>query len=107
MVRDNEALLLRNQVIPFFRLNRALNIIAEENRNMIALIVYRGDSFMAMGVDSVITQTENIVKPFDPLARKFKGFSGGTIMGDGKVALLLDIPGLFGFEKAARKEEVL
>lgn len=106
MVRDSETLLLRKQVLPFFRLNRVLNIPAEDSKSMVALILYRGDSFMAMGVDTVITQTENIVKPFDPLARKFKGFSGGTIMGDGRVALLLDIPGLFGFEMIARKEEL-
>ena len=50
-------------------------------------------------------QAENIIKPFDPLAQNFTGFSGGTIMGDGRVALLLDIPGLLGFANI-QKEQV-
>ena len=50
------------------------------------------------GVDTVIDQVENIVKPFDPIAQQFRGFSGGTILGDGSVALLLDTPNLFGSE---------
>ena len=58
------------------------------------MIIHRGDKFIGLGVDTVLDQMENIVKPFDPIAQQFKGFSGGTIMGDGRVALLLDIPRL-------------
>lgn len=98
-IRNEQALVLRQEVIPFTRLNEVLNIPPQEGQEeLIAVIVYRGDRFMGLGVDTVLDHTESIVKPFDPIAQQFKGFSGGTILGDGRVALLLDIPTLFGFE---------
>ncbi|MBI5589217.1 MAG: chemotaxis protein CheA, partial [Deltaproteobacteria bacterium] len=92
-----QVLILRNEVIPYVRLNEALNI-QEESENLIALIVRRGNKFMGVGVDAVLNEMENIVKPFDLIAQQFKGFSGGMILGDGRVALLLDMPTLLGFE---------
>jgi len=98
-VQNDKMLILHNEVIPFFKLNEVLNIPRrQEQENLIAVIIKRGNKFMGLGVDAVLNQTENIVKPFDPIAQQFKGFSGGTILGDGQVALLLDIPTLFGFE---------
>ena len=99
-VRQDRALVLRNEVIPFVELNELLNIpIQEDRKQRIAVIIYRGDRFMALGVDTLLDQIENIIKPFDPIAQQFKGFSGGTILGDGRVALLLDVPGLLKIEE--------
>ena len=104
-LHNEQALVLRREVIPFVRLDRVLNIPAPEvQEEMIAVIVHRGDRFLGLGVDTVFDQTENIIKPFDPLACQFRGFSGGTILGDGSVALLLDIPGLLGFETLQKEE---
>ena len=98
-IQHEQALVLRKEVIPFTRLNEVLNIPPQEGQEeLVAVIVYRGNRFMGLGVDTVLDHTESIVKPFDPIAQQFKGFSGGTILGDGRVALLLDIPTLFGFE---------
>ena len=96
-IRQDRVLVLRNEAIPFVELNEALNIPGQEDRRQrIAVIIYREDQFMALGVDTLLDQIENIIKPFDPIAQQFKGFSGGTIMGDGRVALLLDVAGLLG-----------
>jgi len=98
-IHNEQAIVLRQEVIPFVRLHRVLNIAKQEDQEeMIAVVVQRGDKLLGLGVDTVVDQTENIIKPFDPLAQQFKGFSGGTILGDGSVALLLDIPALLGFE---------
>ncbi len=94
-IRNDQVLVLRDEVVPFFGLHQLLNIQPEEGQeNLIGVIIHRGDKFIGLGVDTVLDQMENIVKPFDPIAQQFKGFSGGTIMGDGRVALLLDIPSL-------------
>jgi len=53
----------------------------------------------------VVGQAENVIKPFDSIAQQFRGFSGGTILADGQVALLLDVPVLLNLEKLT--EEVL
>lgn len=98
-IHDNKALVLRNEVISFVLLHEALGIsVGRDQENFVAIIVSRGNKFIAVGVDAVLDQMENIVKPFDPIAQQCKGFSGGMILGDGRVALLLDIPALLNFE---------
>lgn len=98
-LHNDTVLVLRNEVIPFAWLGQNLGISGEgEKGNRSAVIVRRGKKLMGLGVHTVLSQVENIVKPFDPFMRQFKGFSGGMILGDGRVALLLDIPTLFGFE---------
>jgi len=107
-IENEQVLVLRNEVIPFVTLQDVLNIPHQEDKNqkdLIAVIIYRGDTFIGLGVDTLVDQTENIIKPFDPIAQQFKGFSGGTIMGDGSVALLLDIPSLFDFGMRNKNEK--
>jgi len=106
-LHNQQALILRDEVVPFVRLHQILNIPDQENlEEMIAIIVNRGDRLIGLGVDTVVDQADNIIKPFDTLAQHFTGFSGGTIMGDGRVALLLDIPGLLGFTTIQKEEYV-
>ena len=104
-IKDSQVLILRNRALPFVRLNEFLNIPAgQEEGNLVALIIYRGDKFIAIGVNEVIDQMENIIKPFDPIARNLKGFAGGTILADGRVALLLDLPALFSLETIGKEK---
>jgi len=106
-IHNEQALVLRDEVVPFVRLHQILNIPDQENlEEMIAIIVNRGDRLIGLGVDTVVDQADNIIKPFDTLAQHFTGFSGGTIMGDGRVALLLDVPGLLGFTTLQKEEYV-
>jgi len=106
-IHNEQALVLRDEVVPFVRLHQILNIPDQENlEEMIAIIVNRGDRLIGLGVDAVVDQAENIIKPFDTLAQHFTGFSGGTIMGDGRVALLLDVPGLLGFATVQKEKYV-
>ena len=99
-IHTDKALVLRNEVIPFVLLHETMGIsVPHDQENFVAIIITRGSKFLAVGVDSVMDQMENIVKPFDPIAQQWKGFSGGMILGDGRVALLLDIPALLNFEE--------
>jgi two-component system chemotaxis sensor kinase CheA len=97
-VSDTEVFLLRNEAIPFIKLKDLLHIKTdEEDKSSVAVIIYRGDQFIALGVEAVIDQIENIIKPLDTATHKLKGFSGGIILPTGSVALMLDIPSLFSF----------
>jgi two-component system, chemotaxis family, sensor kinase CheA len=98
-VGKDEVLVRGNDFIPFFRLKDLLQLPdTDDSKNRIAVILHRGEGLIGIGVDTVLDQMENIIKPLDPLAQKIKGFSGGTILGDGRVALLLDIPRLLSKE---------
>lgn len=98
-IQNEQVLVLRNAVVPFLTLNKALDIPQPDPEEMLALVISRGDGLVCIGVDELVDQIEAIIKPFDPVGRQFKGFSGGTILGDGRVVLLLDIPALVGFDK--------
>lgn len=103
-VRDRQVLVLRNQVIPYIRLSDVFKLTRREGaKDFSAVIIRAADGFVALGVDAVLGQTENIVKPFDHIARTFKGFSGGTIMGNGRVALLMDIPSLLDMTSSGER----
>ena len=102
-IADRKVFVRGDEVIPFIALNDALGIARKKSDEFNVVVIHRGDRLIGLGVDGVVGQMENIIKPFDPIAQKFRGFSGGTIMGDGRVALLLDVPALFGFE-AVREE---
>jgi len=105
-IRNEQVLVLRQEVIPFVKLNEVLNIPGgDDQENLIAVVIHVGDRVLSLGVDMVLDQVENIIKPFDPIAQQLRGFSGGTILGDGSVALLLDTPNLFGFETLQYEKE--
>jgi len=98
-IQNRQVLILRNEVIPFLKLKDLLNIdTGEADKTLVAVIIYREDKFIALGVNAVIDQIENIIKPLDTATQGLKGFSGGTILPDGSVALLLDVPALLGVE---------
>ena len=98
-IGSREVFILRDEAIPFVRLKDLLNIdTGEDDHTRVVVVIYRGESFVAVAVDAVLDQIENIIKPFDTIAQTFKGFSGGTILPDGSVALLLDMARLFDLE---------
>ena len=60
-----------------------------KNKNYIVLIEKRG-KYIGLLVDEILGQEDIVVKPLSKLLSKIKGFSGATILGDGKVCLILD-----------------
>lgn len=67
----------------------------DRQKSIIVVIVRRGEDAVGLVVDKLISQQEIIVKSFSPILRKIKGFSGSTILGDGKVSLIIDVVTLF------------
>ncbi|MBU1167000.1 chemotaxis protein CheW, partial [Patescibacteria group bacterium] len=58
------------------------------------VIVKKGQEKAGVVIDQVIDEQEIIVKPLASVFKKLKSFSGSTILGDGKAALILDVPGI-------------
>jgi two-component system chemotaxis sensor kinase CheA len=99
MVHGAPVYRLRGRLLPLVYLNRELHLAtaaeraSEESAANIVVVQADGREF-GLVVDE-ITDTEEIV--VKPLGQQFKGltaYSGATIMGDGRVALILDILGL-------------
>jgi len=87
----------RGTVLPLLRLRQELQLkdAAPEEVNTIDLVVVRTEGRqIALQVDSVRSTEEIVIKPLD---KRFKGialYSGAAVLGDGRVALILDIAAL-------------
>lgn len=55
-------------------------------------------------VDKIIGKQDIVVKSLNPILGELPGISGGTILGDGNIALIIDIPGLIGSALQARRQ---
>lgn len=58
------------------------------------LMVRSGDEHIALSIDAMVGRREIVVKPVGPQISTIPGFSGATILADGRVALILDVAGL-------------
>lgn len=100
-----EVINLRDNVLPLLRMDRVLgktrqklkNSEKESNNVESSIVVVEvGNKKAGLVVDEVLGQQEVVIKSMGALLKGIKGFSGATILGDGRVALILDIASLIG-----------
>jgi two-component system chemotaxis sensor kinase CheA len=93
---------VRGKVVPFVRL-RELFAISGEKPEIEHIIIVEADNFrVGIVVDEIIGNLQTVIKPLDRTYRNAEGISGATIMGDGTVGLIVDIPELI---RCARRDE--
>jgi len=95
--RDPEALGMlshRGRAVPFVRLNRYFGGLEAAAARESAVIVRHGALEAAVAVDALYGELQTVVKPLGPTLAATHGVSGSTILGDGSVALLLNVPQL-------------
>ena len=86
----------RNQYIPVIRLNRLFGIAGgTESLEEGLLVVVETDGRLAgLFVDRLLGQQQVVIKSLETNFHQLPGLSGATILGDGRVALIVDVPGL-------------
>ena len=97
-VHNEEVIHLRNNVIPVYHLEKALGIVRTEEQlrqKLTVVIVNRGEKLLALAVDNLIGQQEVVIKNLGQYLREVKNIAGATILGNGEVALILDVNSLF------------
>lgn len=92
-VQTKEVVNLRGTVIPLIRLDSVLDIeYADNEESLTVVIVKKGDKLAGLVVDKLIGQQEIVIKPLGKyLSNSSKLIGGATILGDGEVALILDV----------------
>lgn len=92
-VQAKEVIHIRGLVIPLIRLDNLLDIEPkeEEPQNLTVVIVRRGDKYAGLVVDNLMGQQEIVIKSLGKYIDGNKIISGATILGDGEVALILDV----------------
>lgn len=96
-IGDTEFFRLRGEIIPVLRLSEILNYENGRNQEKNLVILTTGEKFIGLLVDSIYDSEEIVVKPLGKWFKDIPIYSGATIMGDGKLALILDIVGLSKF----------
>ncbi|BAU22951.1 ATPase [Caldimicrobium thiodismutans] len=90
---DTEFYRLRGEIIPVVRLSRALGFKNGKSEKSL-VILNTGERHIGLLVDQIYDSEEIVVKPLGKWFKNIPLYSGATIMGDGKLALILDVVGL-------------
>jgi two-component system chemotaxis sensor kinase CheA len=97
IVDGQEVVVVRNRPIPLFHLKRWL-IRGEASSGADAsghvVVVSVGTKSVGFVVDQLIGQEEVVIKPLGKMLQGTAGMAGATITGDGRIALILDIPSM-------------
>ena len=96
-VQNKEVIVLRGQIIPIIRLGDVLNVPREEGEehdDIFVVVVHIGERKAGIVVDTLIGQQEIVIKTLGKLLAGLKVISGATVLGDGRVALILDVSAL-------------
>jgi len=91
-----EMVLERGELIPLVRLYRLLRVVpsTEEATEALIVVVEEDGRKCCLMVDDLLAQQQVVIKSLGEALGRVRGVSGGAIMGDGRVTLILDIPGL-------------
>jgi two-component system chemotaxis sensor kinase CheA len=91
-VTGQETYVLRGHVLPLVRLDKLLNLPEKERGDTLAVVVVeRAGKSVGIIVDELMGQQEIVIKSLGDFLKGIRGFAGATIMGDGRVILILDI----------------
>jgi two-component system chemotaxis sensor kinase CheA len=95
MVHGAPVYRLRGNLLPLVYLHHELKVDSKTHRNAVSIVVLQADDRQfGLVVDGINDSKDIVVKPLGKHLKGISAFSGATIMGDGKVALILDVLGI-------------
>ena len=100
VVDGQPVVIIREKPLPIFYLNKWLindsagNGYSGDGSGDHVVVVNVGTQHIGFVVDKLIGQEEVVIKPLGALLHGIKGIAGATITGNGRISLILDVPGL-------------
>ena len=96
-----EYVMLRGECYPFIRLNEMYHLPGSNTdiEEGIVVVLEHENKYIGVFIDQLIAEQEIVVKPIPSYIKKVQGLSGCTQLGDGSIALILDIAGLIAGEE--------
>ena len=96
VVDGQEVVVVRDKALPLFYLKRWLvrDACRDEQREGHVVILTVGSQRIGFVVDQLVGQEEVVIKPLGKMLQGTPGMSGATITGDGRIALILDVPSM-------------
>lgn len=96
MIRRSKVVVVRSSVLPLVRLSDIFNqqSTAGEEDKIYVVVLGSGDKKVGVIVDRLLGEQEIVIKSLGPYLGQIDGLSGATILGDGRVALIVDARGI-------------
>jgi two-component system chemotaxis sensor kinase CheA len=97
VIKDGEMMNIRGRLLPLIRLHRSLkvrNAVCDNPCDGLVIIVESDERAYGLMVDDLLGQQQVVIKNLGKRFKGLPGISGGTIMGDGRVGLILDVSGI-------------
>jgi two-component system chemotaxis sensor kinase CheA len=85
---------LRGSVLPFIRLRELLGLRGAGAQRQNVVVVRSGEHRAGLVVDTLLGEFQTVIKPLSKMFNRVKCISGSSILGNGEVALILDVPTL-------------
>jgi two-component system chemotaxis sensor kinase CheA len=94
--RGGDFLDIRGRFVPFLRLRALFGCAGQPAAHQNAVIVMSGENRIGLVVDRIVGTNQTVIKQMSKLHASVRAISGATILGDGSVALILDVAHLIG-----------
>ncbi|MBK6851400.1 MAG: chemotaxis protein CheA [Burkholderiales bacterium] len=85
---------LRGEMLPVVDLRTLYELDAPAAEATSILVVQAGGPPFGLVVDALLGQHQTVIKPLGPIFRTLRGISGSSILGNGEVAMIFDVPSL-------------
>lgn len=104
VARKEGVLQLRNEPLPFLHLKDHFGLPGDRDGRQSIVVVQHETSRAGLAVNALYGATQTVIKPLPAIFKDVPGVSGSAILGNGRVALILDVPALFrNFQEAHAK----
>ena len=103
---EGEVVMVRQEPLPLLRLHRLFDVgteVLEPSRGLVAIVEHDSRRFALM-VDELLGQQQVVIKNLQANFHRVEGAMGATILGDGRVTLILDIAGLVELSRRKNKD---
>lgn len=95
VINNREIIRFRDRVIPVIRLNEYFSLKSRRNKKFYLVIIGRAEKRLAIAVDRLRGQQEIVIKALDDTFGKSYGIAGASILGNGRIVLILDVMALW------------
>jgi len=99
-----EVVNVRGRFVPLLRLRQFVGLPPSDEAGLIVVLEQDGQQ-IALQIDSIVGQQQIVIKSLEENFVRVPGFSGATILGDGRVALILDVGELIRHAHGSQKPE--
>ena len=98
---------LRGEVLPYLRMKEFFQEVETDESQQNIIVVKYGQQKAGLVVDKLLGEFQTVIKPLGKIFNHVQGISGATILGDGSVAMILDIPRLIRFAQELESSHIV